>query len=374
MRSVFVVFVTGLLLTFAPLAQGQQGLGLGAVFQVDNDRLESAPGVTFSMAVYDSRPPVRGVDSRGLIGLFTSTIGQYPVIYRGLWLKVFVHPGGFKNLQGVDFDPTGHAQRDDKNGWEALESEEGGGFSYTIRADQIGALPMRFRVRHRDGRDRFTILIITLLWTRGGNLPTALEVMVQREPATDQRGEDLLQFLRGFMSATARAEGQQATQTQKIEVPAQIVSKTVTAPVTIPVKDNPPPVNTKPEISDLCSVTMGAYHNDGQPINPDRKRWSGYERRILNEAISHTMPQSVGEVCLSHRRDEVLFVLTDSKPFKAEVLVGDKAVPLTIEKGDDGYRAVAWGPTKLFVEHAALLNVTDSAGRLRTISFVWGKI
>src|SRR3989344_4511714 len=274
-----------LLLGMAPLAHAQQGLSIGAMFQVDNDRIEVATGVSFTMAAYTHEPPVEGMDSSDLIGLFSSSVGQYPQMYRGLWLKVVVHPGGFKNLQGVDYDHSGHLARDAK-GWEQLSAEDGGGYSMNWRADSIGALPLRFRIRHRDGRDRFTLLIFTATWTRGGNLPVALEVMIQRGPSDDPlaesnkllaeskkllaeskklraeevnpsddtlaeskkllaeskklRAEEALPYLRGFIPATARAEGQ-VTQ-QKVEVPVQ------TATQTLPKAEEPPKEKEKPII------------------------------------------------------------------------------------------------------------------------------
>lgn len=371
-----------LLLGMAPLAHAQQGISIGAMLQVDNDRLEVATGVSFAMAAYTQQPPVEGLDSSDLIGLFTSSIGQYPVIYRGLWLKLIVYPGGFKNLQGVDFDDSGHLARDAK-GWEQLTAELGGGYSLVWRADRIGALPLRFRIRHRDGKDRFTLLIFTASWTRGGNLPVALEVMIQRRPTFDLRGEEALPYLRGFIPATARSDGQ-VTQ-QKVEVPSQTATQTLPKAVeppkvkdkeTKPSKPEKPKVESpkredtrEPEI-EYATVEVGAYQTSTlDKLDLLRERLLSLETQLLEDARRSSLERSVTEIQLSPRRHQTVLVMRDTRPFTAEVVLDSKTTALKVTRVNGRYEAVTWGKSQSFIDKSVLLVITDDDGRTRTITF-----
>ena len=390
MRKIAILML--LLLGMAPLAHAQQGLSIGAMFQVDNDRIEVATGVSFTMAAYTHEPPVEGMDSSDLIGLFSSSVGQYPQMYRGLWLKVVVHPGGFKNLQGVDYDHSGHLARDAK-GWEQLSAEDGGGYSMNWRADRIGALPLRFRIRHRDGRDRFTLLIFTATWTRGGNLPVALEVMIQRGPSDDPlaesnkllaeskkllaeskklRAEEALPYLRGFIPATARAEGQ-VTQ-QKVEVPVQ------TATQTLPKAEEPPKEKEKPIIPpaekapepevEYATPKLGAFQTTAHDhLNLLGDRLSDLERRILEDARKSIIKQSETLLLLSSNREQVVLVMSDDRPFTAEVVLNGKSSALKVRRVNNRYEAVTWGKIQSFIDKSVLLVITDDDGQTRTITF-----
>lgn len=220
-RTIILV-ITALLITSFAHAQ----INLGGAISVDSDRVEAAIGVSFSMAAYTDKPPARGFDSPDLIGFYSTSTGQYPMLPQGTWVKICVFPNGFKNLQGVDYDPSGTLQRDAREGWEPMQVEEGGGYSVIIRIDRLSSYPIRFRMRHRDGRDRYTLLIFTATWVRGGNLPSYLEIMVQRWPIDRRhlRGEEMFPYLRGFYPATATAAGQMTTQEQTI--PGQTASAT----------------------------------------------------------------------------------------------------------------------------------------------------
>lgn len=360
-----LLLVVSLLAVSAPVAVAQQGLNLGAVMQIDNDRIEAAPGVSFGAAVFSARPPARGFDSPDLIGLFSSTLGQYPVIYRGLWLKLSVFPGGFRRLEGVDYDPTGQLGKDEKNGWVPLTPEEGGGYSISIQADRLGAVPLRFRVRHRDGRDRYSLLIFTVSWVRGGTLPTAMEIMVQREPHERLMGEEVLPYLRGFIPATATRSDAGVTQ-QRIDVPPQTVTQTATAGD----HNAGTAVRTeewKPSNSVLLHVWQSQLANSEISDRNSKLTLRGSE--LVAKAVNQGRQEPhIGTVILDPVRwQTAAVVLHDNRPFRAVFVVRGREVPLEVEGKEGSYRAVLYGSVVNFRD--AILNVTDAQGNLRTVTF-----
>lgn len=382
MKKFVLLFVLALS-CLAPVAQAQGVTNLGAVVTFDSDRIAQGVGTSFSLDAF-SAGSLRGLDWRNdrWIGSNDSSTGMQAVVPRTTILLPRLTVDGIKKLVGVKFATEANLppEPNDKR-WVDTAPDPRGGFSYAIDTGRDpkywGYVSFSFMILHRDGRDRLGILIITITWIRGGNITPRYQVMIQNAPdiLSTLRGEEWFPYVRGFMPATARAEGQQQpTQTQRIDVPAQTVTKTVTNPEPTKAKNGNEQFSTEPEVKDLCSVVMGAYHNDGdQLISPDRKNWTDYESRLVDKARGLPIPQTASEAQLSNRRKQVLFVLNDTKPFKAEVLVGDKTFPLRVDKTSRGYEAIGWGETQMFVERTALLTVTDSEGRLRTVTFVWDK-
>lgn len=372
----FAAFLVVALTTLASTANAQQGVNLGAVLQVDSDRIEAAPGVSFAAAVFTALPPRNGLDSPDLIGLFSSATGQYPVIYRGLWLKMTVFPGGFRRLEGVDFDPSGHLGVGER-GWEELLPEEGGGFSIALRAERLGAIPLRFRVRHRDGRDRYSLLIFTMSWTRGGSLPIALEIMVQKEPMISGREpEEVFPFVRGFIPARAVASDAGTTQ-QRVELPGQSVTNTAldrsdsrvaTSEPTSPSDVLAP--NDQP--IEFNSVDLFVWQSPIEHVELAKDNaLTARGREVLEKA---TQGGAVEPQISTIRLDPSLWrsgmiVLDDSAAFQAELLVRrmDRPIRLEVIRFEGRYRAVAHGTIAILRD--SVLNITDSRGNLRTLIF-----
>lgn len=367
-----------LLLAIAVLASAQQqGLNLSAVIQADSDRIEVAPGVIFSAAVYSDMPPRQGLDNPNLIGLYSSTLGQFPVIYRGLWLKLTVFPGGFRRLEGVDFDPTGHLSKDAESGWEQLIEEEGGGFSLIFRAEKLGAHPLRFRVRHRDGRDRYSLLIFTASWTRGGTLPTAMEIMVQREPLSRPLGEAALPYLRGFIPATA-SRNDAGNNQQRVEVPAQSVSQTVSEPsqstdITDPLREANAPEFVSPEEPVRFSSGELYVWQSALPASElsrqDQLTRQGHE--LVEETLRDgKVDSSVSIVHLDPKRWRTFaIVFEDQTRFTAVLRHSRSTSPMKIDvkRVGSNFRAVIYGSIANLND--SLMEITDSQGNLRTVTF-----
>lgn len=372
----FALIIVLALCALAPVAEAQQGLNLGAVLQFDKDRIEAAPGVSFGMAVYSAKPPRSGYDSTDLAGLFSSSLGQYPVVYRGLYAILKVFPGGFKNLEGVDFDPSGQLPIDAKEGWEPMAAEPGGGFSTIWKAERLGALPLRFRVRHRDGRDKFSLLIFTATWTRGGNLPTALEIMTQRPPADCPTGEAVLPYLRGFLPATA-TRNDAGTQSQQANVPAQTVTQTVTVPPTKSDKDEvrepdhrSEPTSPSDELTEYNSVDLFVWQSalaKTEIANRDCLTHAGDELVVRAIRQGKQSPKVTSLELDSCKWHTAAVVLEDTRRFTAELTLKDKTVAVEVNCVGGKYRAVLYGSVTTLAN--GILNITDAQGNLRTVTF-----
>lgn len=220
--------VTVMALVAVTLAQSGP-FSIGGMIGVDQKRLVVSPSVQFAMAAYTGTPPAEGFDNDCLSGFFSSALGMYPTDVVGMQVKVLVNPSGIASLEGVDFDPTGSLALTDK-GWEPCHLELKGGWSTIIECDEPRPIVMRFRLRHRDGRDKYQFLFITATWTRGGNLPAMLEMIVQRAPQGFNllRGEDVFPYLNGFIPATAVSKAAQGQSQQQITVPSQTATTTKT--------------------------------------------------------------------------------------------------------------------------------------------------
>jgi hypothetical protein len=91
----------------------------------------------------------------------------------------------------------------------------------------VGVIPFLYRLEHRDGRDRYQFLFITVTWTRGGNLPAKLEMMVRPEiPGfASMQANDILTYTNGFVPAFGPLQTP-PQQPQQITVPGQSVAAT----------------------------------------------------------------------------------------------------------------------------------------------------
>lgn len=250
-------------------------------------------------------------------------------------------------------------------------------------SNKLGPISFRFRIRHRDGKDKLNLVIFTATWIRGGNLFTRFRVTVQKEPdeLRTLRGEDRLPYLRGFIPATARSEGQ--VNQQKVEVPAQKVTQSLPLPevldkpMTEPTKTIPPivelPTNPvpvpEPKI-EFVTVKIGAYQTSATgALDFLKAGLSKLERKLLDDARQNIFEQVVSEIRLSSRREQVILVFGDSRPFSAEVVINGKSIPLVVRRVNGRYEAVTWGKIESFISKSVLIVVVDDDGRVRTVSF-----
>jgi len=359
------------LMTFLGLspahAQGGPFSLSAVILSADQKRLEVAPGVTFAMGAFTSRPPSDGLECPHLAGLFSSSLGYFPFVVRGMHLKVIVNPAGFKSLQGVDFDPSGSAQIDAKDCWLPCQAEKAGGFSIVIRLDVVRPIQLRFRVRHRDGRDKFSLLIFTATWTKGGNLPAALEVMVQGAPIGFESlvGEQALPYLRGFVPPVARPEGQ-AAQTQQIVVPAQTATQTVgggQASSKTSTGDLPPDLplpGSSPKVKPFES-----YGVEVGIVCPTEKEFRSFvDGRIYTAEVAAVSFSSQDFIYM--RGERVAVYLRSEEMFSARFCPkSGQSAPMTICKVNGRYCARGWATRDIF--EGGCLEITQ-AGRTQTIA------
>lgn len=357
-RFVFLL-VVALFCAFAPVANAQQGLNLGAVFQLDQKRIVPAVGVSFSMAAYTQCPPKQGIEDDGLAGLFTTSLGQYPILTQGTWAKICVFPSGIDNLEGVDFDPTGQARPNDgskASSWKAMSQEYGGGYSIALQLNRLGAVPLRFRIRHRDGRDRFTLLIFTTTWTRGGDLPAALELMVQRRPKeldADASPEQLFPYMRGFLPATAQTQGQ--PQSQQINVPSQTATKTLGGDNTeggLPVIGG----TDRRQKSAPAGTELPSFGVTIQVGQADCQLNTGRDVRLISDFVDLPEPagKSSSDTCTTiafGRELSVAITLKSDRPFTGTIRFcdGREDSPLKVACKGNQYSADIFGLTENFV-------------------------
>lgn len=369
------VLILGFLLAVTSPTFAQQGMVLGGMISWDQDRVEQAKGVDFAMVAYDRRSG----RERDLIGFHDAVNGFYPVVPQGTWLEAIVDPTGFGRLEGVDYDPKGNLDLKSKE-WVPCEPYRQGGYATMIdTSDMLGPISFRFRIRHRDGRDRLNAVIFTVTWIRGGNLFTRFRVTVQKEPEELRalRGEDRLPYLRGFIPATARAEGQNTQ--QKVEVPATAVTQTLpkatNPPKTELAKVDPPTGDLQASINgdskiEYATVNIGAYQtSETSVLDLVKDHLSTLERQLLDDARKNVFDQNVSEVRLSNRRKQVVFVLSDTRPFTAETVINGESRALVIRRNNGRYEAVTWGHIDSFISKSIILVVTDDDGRMRTVSF-----
>lgn len=363
LTTIIVVF----LLAFASLTQAQQGMVLGGVLSFDQDRVEQAKGVDFALIAYGN---TTGRDA-DLIGFHDAVNGFYPVVPQGTWLKAIVDPTGFSRMEGVDYDPYGNLDLKSKD-WFPCEGTNSGGYGVMIdTSNLLGPISFRFRIRHRDGKDKLNFLIFTATWIRGGNLFTRFRVTIQKEPQElrSLRGEDRLPYLRGFIPATARAEGQ-ATQQQTI-IPAQTATQTVKPDVQqkieLPVRPNP---QSEDQAEDYASPTVGSWQTttNGDKLKFQLGSLSRTEKELVDASRSNPQPPAVTEIRLNQKWLQTFVTVTDSRPFTATIVLNGKEYELTTQRQGAEYVLVVWGTTKKFV--GSILQIVDSQKRLRTISFV----
>lgn len=363
------------LLGIAPLAQAQQSMVLGGVISWDETRIEQAKGVDFGLIAYDNRS---GSES-DLIGFHDAVNGFYPVVPQGTWLEAIIDPTGFGRLEGVDYDTVGNLELNSRD-WTPCRARRQGGFGVMIdTSHKLGPISFRFRIRHRDGKDKLNLVIFTATWIRGGNLFTRFRVTVQKEPDELRalRGEDRLPYLRGFIPATARAEGQVGQ--QKVEVPEQKVTQTLPKMTDPPKaelgKEDPPTGALQPNIAqnpkiEYATVKIGAYQtSEIGVLDLLKTRPTELERQLLQDARKSSLEQAVTEVQLSNRRQQVVFVLSDNRPFTAEFVINGKSTPMEVRRVNGRYEAVTWGRINSLISNSVLIVVTDDDGRMRTVSF-----
>jgi hypothetical protein len=197
------------------------------MFGVDQKRLEVAPSVSFGLGIYNCRPPQYGFEGPGLIGLFSSSLGQYPAANKGMWIKAEVNPFGFTNLEGIDRTKVNNPELRRNEDWEPMVKEPSGSYTDSRCLDTVGVINWIYRLRHRDGRDRYTFLFITATWRRGDNLPAKLEMMVRPEipNCVSMQPKDILPYLNGFQPAYGPLQGG-STQTTNQTIPGQSVTAT----------------------------------------------------------------------------------------------------------------------------------------------------
>ncbi|MDP2652278.1 MAG: hypothetical protein Q8O94_04020 [bacterium] len=373
MKRCIITLIIGAALTCAAL--GQQSMVLGGVISWDETRIEQAKGVDFGLIAYDSR---NGSEA-DLIGFHDAVNGFYPVVPQCTWLEAIIDPTGFGRLEGVDYDTIGNLELNSRN-WTPCRARRQGGFGVMIdTSDKLGPISFRFRIRHRDGKDKLNLVIFTATWIRGGNLFTRFRVTVQKEPDELRalRGEDRLPYLRGFIPATARAEGQVSQ--QKVEVPGQTVTQKLPKAINPPKaelgKEDPPTGDLQANIVpdpkiEYATVKIGAYQTSETGVmDLLRPRPSDPERKLLEDARTSVFEQSVTEVQLSNRRAQAVLVMSDDRPFTAEYVVQGKSTPLEVLRVNGRYEAVTWGKIDSFISKSILVVVTDSDGRTRTVNF-----
>lgn len=361
----FKKIIALVLLGIAPLAQAQQGMVLGGVISWDQDRVEQAKGVDFGLIAYDSRD---GSES-DLIGFHDAVNGFYPVVPQGTWLEAIIDPTGFGRLEGVDYDTVGNLELNSRD-WTPCRARRQGGFGVMVdTSNKLGPISFRFRIRHRDGKDKLNLVIFTATWIRGGNLFTRFRVTVQKEPDELRalRGEDRLPYLRGFIPATARAESQVSQ--QKVEVPAQTVTQKLPKVTDPPTGDLQANIVQDPKV-EYATVKIGAYQTSEMGVlDLLKSRLSDVERQLLENARKNIFDQTVSEVRLSNRRQQAVFVLSDDRPFTAEFVINGKSTPMEVRRVNGRYEAVTWGRINSLISNSVIIVVTDDDGRMRTVSF-----
>lgn len=374
MLKKILVLSTILLATSPTLAQ--QGMVLGGVISWDQDRIEQARGVDFALIAYDSRSG----SEDDLIGFHDAINGFYPVVPRGTWLEAIVDPTGFGRVEGADYDPIGNLDLKSKDWLPCSPYRHGGYVTMIDTGSLLGPISFRFRIRHRDGKDKLNLAIFTVSWIRGGNLFNRFRVTVQKEPEElrTRRGEDRLPYLRGFIPATSRPDGQVSQ--QKVEVPATTVTQKLPKALDPP-KDELAKADRLP-LGDLqanvahnsrieyASVQIGAYQTSERAVLDLLKdRPSALERQLLHDARQNVFEQSVSEVRLSSRREQVAIVLGDNRPFTADIVIKGQSKALEIRQVNGRFEAVTWGRIESFISRSVLIIVTDDDGRIRTVNF-----
>lgn len=379
LRNILIVIVA-LLITSSAHAQNNP-LSLGGMFGIDQKRLEVAPSVSFGVGIYNCMPPTYGFEGTGLIGLFSSSLGQYPAANKGMWIKTEVNPFGFTNLEGIDRAKVNNPALGRHEDWQALAKEPSGSFTASYQLDTVGVINFVYRLRHRDGRDRYTFLFITATWRRGDNLPAKLEMMVRPEipGCTSMQAKDILPYLSGFQPAYGPISGG-STQSSTQVIPGQ--SSTATAdPMQGQGGGLPPTGGGFPALNPPTGgqggsyqqpipfgVTIGARHSDpvtAETVGQVTGFYSVAEPAGANGSSTTTIP-------LNLNRPTMVVRCESAQPFTVEIRLRDGNVSQAkVERTQSGYVCLVFGRTASFLDKGIQLVIAQQ-GRTRTIKFQEG--
>lgn len=370
MKKLCLIFILALLGALACAQQSQ--FSIGAVVEEKGEALKTQPGVDFGLTAYDTDPLIADEDS--IIGFVDFATGVYPQVPRKTWLKPRVDVEGIKYLEGVDYDPTGNApENGDRKYWLPLSRDPMGGWSIAIdTTNMLGPVSFRFRLRTRENRKEVKVLILKLVWRRGGDIFHNFRLTVQKDPPEycALRGEDRLPYLRGFIPATAQPEGGTNNQ-QNVYVPPQTASTTAEPQHTQHEAPNPDrkESNSKKEKGVVCDVTVGAYQSDTNykfcPGNLSRE-----EKNMIAEAEGNTFEPNVSEIRLSRRWSQTVLVLISDKKFyvTARKKVQKSKKKIEAQLIDGCYKLVLYG-TNAYLVDGLMVTITDDDGHTREIVF-----
>lgn len=365
-KITLILVVIAALTALAPKAMAQTVLG--GMVSWDQERVEQAKGVDFSLTAYD----LATATEADLIGFHDAVNGLYPVVPQGTWLMPVVDPTGFGKLEGVDYDPVGNLQPNSRE-WVPCDPYRFGGYSTLIDTrNKLGPISFRFRIRHRDGRDRLNFVIFTATWIRGGNLMSRFRVTIQKEPEElrNLRGEARLPYLRGFIPATARTEEQRGN-TQQYIVPPQTATAQAN-PMQQGVTNgefptlNPPQGGQNTMAFAPFGVEVWARQLSQSLTEQDLSSLTGLIKiaEPENKSSAHT------ETSLTVNQTKVSTVVrfTSNRPFTVRIRYNGGEQDAKVEKTTTGYVCTVYGGTSNFLSKGIEL-VVATGDQTRTIKF-----
>lgn len=374
MKKLTIILVIAAFAAFAPKAMAQAGpLSLGGMIGLDEKRLEVAPSVSFGMAIYTCQPPSEGFEGTGLTGMFSSALGQYPSGNKNLWVKAQVDPFGIRTLKGISRALVNNPQLDRKEDWEPIVRESDGTYTDVRCLTKVGVIPFVYRLEHRDGRDRYQFLFITATWTRGGNLPAKLEMMVRPEiPGfASMQAKDILTYTNGFVPAFGPLQAP-PQQPQQITAPGQSVTTTAD-----PTQVN---TNTNGNFPTLSPPTGGQQRREEQ-FTPFGVTFSGRQFLTAKDKESAWNARELTPFTDSLKAAQDGFVIPidpsiasficrmeSAKAFKVMLKHSTGEQAMDIVRTNTGYVCVIYGSSSNFLNKEIELVVTQD-GQTRTIKF-----
>ena len=351
---------------FPSAAFAQVGpFSIGGMIGLDEKRLEVAPSVSFGMAIYTCQPPAEGFEGNGLTGLFSSALGQYPAANKGLWVKAQVDPFGIKTLMGIDRAKVANPRIDRHEDWEPIAHESDGTYTDTRRLAKVGVIPFVYRLRHRDGRDKYQLLIITATWTRGGNLPAKLELMVRPEipQCASMAPKELLTYLNGFVPAYGPIQGG-STQTTNQTIPGQTATGTAN-----PIQGNggsPQGNGQENRTIPPFGVTVTARQLNEVVTNDSAFTITGL--KPVPEPAGKTSTETETTLTVDSSKTSVVLRFESNRPFTGTIRYRGGEMPAKVERLNGQYVCVVYGKTKNYLSKEVVVIVSQD-GQTRTIKF-----
>ena len=200
----------GIVITILPsFVHADKEWTLGGAVTIESEKVQQEIFCPGDISVYTA-------DGKTLLGIYDSTAGEYPQVFRNLSLVCGITIVGINNVEKVDGTMTQMAnpteiecKRDGKYRWF---------FSVKTADIRAGVSTIVFRIYHKDAKSRLRILLLTMSSRKGGKVDMGFRVTVQDAP--EIRGAtqtSIWQYLRGFIPAIASPGKYVAEDLQKIQ-------------------------------------------------------------------------------------------------------------------------------------------------------------